>query len=240
MNILKFLRKVKNKLKILLSKIKPKEDLNKVFNDIYKNRLWGNDDEDDRLFSGEGSFDCRITDQYVKTIKILLQKLQMSSVLDLGCGDFEVGKEFIPYVNKYIAADISSLIIEQNKKRYAGSGVSFIHLDESIEKFPSADIIIIRQVFQHLSNDHIDAVLHKIQNSEAKYLLVTEHLPIDKEFTANIDKPSGAGIRLGLGSGVDIQKYPFKFSIKSSEVLLSIQTVAEGMKSRIVTKLYTL
>ena len=57
---------------------------------------------------------------------------------------------------------------------------------------------------------------------------------------ANIDKPTGVGIRLGLGSGVNIEKHPFTLDNSSCTLLISIETVAEGLKSRLVTKLYNL
>ena len=127
-----------------------------------------------------------------------LQTLENETVLDLGCGDFEVGKNFIPYINKYIAADVSKLIIEQNKKRFTDTDVEFIHLDGSKDQIPQADLVIIRQVLQHLSNDDINKILDNVRKLCARYVVITEHIPFEKQFTSNIDKPTGAGIRLGL------------------------------------------
>lgn len=158
----------------------------------------------------------------------------------MGCGDFEVGKNLIPYIHEYIAADVSQLIIEQNKKIFADTGVKFIHFDGSKNEMIQADIVIIRQVLQHLSNGDIEKILENIKKSGAKYLCITEHLPYEKGFTPNIDKPSGVGIRLGLGSGICIEEHPFKFPSKSIKVLLNIETKAEGLKSFLQTKLYTL
>ena len=240
MNYLGFLRKIKNKINLALLNLKPKTNSNEIFNKIYKNRLWGKEEDNDRLYSGEGSHDPHLTDEYVKVIKDLLISFDNPSVLDLGCGDFEVGKSFIPYVNNYIAADVSSIMIEQNKKRFSDLGVRFLHLDGSINEIPTVDIILLRQVLQHLSNNDIRNMLEKINLSKSKFLCVTEHLPINKKFTPNIDKPTGVGIRLGLDSGVSIEEDPFVFNYNFCKPLLDIETVAEGLKSRLVTKLYNL
>ena len=239
MNYLRFLKKIKNKLNLFIQKTQSK-DISKIFDKIYVDKLWGKDELEDRLFSGEGSYDPKLTDNYVKVIEDFLLSLNNPSVLDLGCGDFEVGKRLIPYIFKYIAADVSSLVIEQNKKRFSETDVKFIHLDASSNELPSVDLIIVRQVLQHLSNDDIEKTLDKIKLSKSRFLCVTEHLPVNQDFIPNADKPTGVGIRLGLGSGVDIEKYPFNFPSKSCTELSNIQTIAEGLESRLVTKLYLL
>jgi|TARA_B100001093_G_C26844989_1_gene1022327 SAM-dependent methyltransferase len=240
MNYLRFLRKIKNTINLTISKLKPKTNSNEVFDKIYKKRLWGKKENDERLFSGEGSYDLNLTDEYIKVIKNLLISFDNPSVLDLGCGDFEVGKHFIPYVKNYIAADVSSIMIEQNKRRFPDTGVNFVHLDGSKNKIPSVDIILLRQVLQHLSNDDIKNMLKNINQSGAKCLCLTEHLPINEKFRSNIDKPTSAGIRLGLGSGVNIEEYPFKFNAESCKTLIDIETFAEGLKSKLVTKQYNI
>ncbi len=240
MNYLEFLKKIKNKINLALINLKSETNSNEIFNKIYENRLWGKEADNDRLFSGEGSHDPSLTNEYIKVIKDLLITFDNPSVLDLGCGDFEIGKQFIPHVNNYIAADVSSIMIEQNKKRFSDSGVNFLHLDGSKDEIPTVDIILLRQVLQHLSNNDIKSILENIKKSNSKFLCVTEHLPINEKFIPNIDKPTGVGIRLGLGSGVNIEKHPFTLDNSSCTLLISIETVAEGLKSRLVTKLYNL
>jgi len=101
-------------------------------------------------------------------------------------------------------------------------------------------VVIIRQVLQHLSNDDIQHALTNYIGKTTKYLIVTEDLPSTDQFIANIDKPTGVGIRLKLGSGVDLEQQPFSMPFKSSTNLLSINVLAEGMDSRVVTKIYEL
>ena len=240
MNCIKSLKKIKNKFSLAFSKMRPDHNSTNIFNDIYRNKLWGESHHENRLFSGEGSHDLNLTEKYVKDLSSFLITLDSPSILDLGCGDFEVGSKLLLFAGKYIAADVSSLVVEQNKIMFSDSGVKFIQLDASVDELPIVDVIIIRQVLQHLSNYDIQNILNNINLSNAKYLCITEHLPIENNFTPNIDKPTSVGIRLSLGSGVDIEKSPFTFFSKSSSELSNIETVAEGLKSRLITTLYVL
>tara|TARA_Y100000768_G_C23939279_1_gene664247 strand:+ start:559 stop:906 length:348 start_codon:yes stop_codon:yes gene_type:complete len=93
-------------------------------------------------------------------------------------------------------------------------------LDITTDELPNADIYIIRQVLQHLSNDSIFNFLKKIQN-KCKYLIITEHLP-DKEienFEPNKDIVTGPYIRLHEDSGVVLTEKPFNLKIKNKKRL---------------------
>ncbi len=67
---------------------------------------------------------------------------------------------------------------------------------------------LVRQVFQHLSNEEISAALSNCVSF--RYLLITEHFPpINQEFRANLDKPHGPDTRLSDNSAVVIGAAPF-------------------------------
>ena len=98
--------------------------------------------------------------------------------------------------------------------------------------------MFLRQVLQHLSNKHIAAVVSKLKNSY-KYLVLTEHLPLRDDFSPNLDKEVGAGVRIDIGkkgSGVILTKPPFNLQVLQSSVLCEIP---EG-GSVIRTNLYKL
>jgi hypothetical protein len=103
------------------------------------------------------------------------------------------------------------------------------------DDIPTGDVLILRQVLQHLSNDDISAFTQSIPR-DFSYLLLTEHLPSDNDFIANRDKVSGPDIRLGIGSGVVLTKPPFNLDFKSETKLLSVPQLGGS----IVTTLYEL
>lgn len=118
-------------------------------------------------------------------------------------------------------------------KKYKNLNVKFECLDIAKDQLPQADCVILRQVFQHLSNFEIKSILDKLY--QYKYLILTEHLP-HGSFTPNKDIISGQGIRLKKNSGIDILESPFNFKVKSEKLLSNI--VLENQKGCLVTKLY--
>lgn len=240
MNLIK-LKRIKNRSLLLIQKLLQKKDSADIFNNIYKNHLWGKSKNSSNFYSGEGSHDIKLTEAYIKSVSKFLSSIDAPKVLDLGCGDFEIGKKIASFASEYIACDVSSLVINQNKEKFKDLlNVKFMQLDGCQDILPESDIVIIRQVLQHLSNDDIKKVLTNIQSSGAQYLCITEHLPMNDNFIPNIDKPTGVGIRLSLCSGIDIEKHPFNFNSKLTSILNSSDNIAEGLNSRLVTSLYAL
>jgi hypothetical protein len=101
------------------------------------------------------------------------------------------------------------------------------------DDIPAGDVLIVRQVLQHLSNDDILEFTRSIPPGFS-YLLLTEHLPSKNDFLANLDKVSGNDIRLGSGSGVVLTEPPFEMNFKSETTLLSLPQFGGS----IVTTLY--
>ncbi len=201
---------------------------------VYEKKFWG--EGEGKFYSGDGSrFPCFV-DPYIDKVKAFLNSFPSKiSVCDLGCGDFFVGNQLVDSVCEYFAIDIVPDLIEENKKKYKASNVSFQCLNIAEDDLPKADCVIIRQVFQHLSNKEIQAVLNKL--GEYKYLLLTEHIPAF-DFEPNVDIVSGRGIRLAKKSGVDILANPFVFSFINQKEVLSINDEKWGGK--IITNLYSI
>ena len=199
---------------------------------IYEKHLWGGTKHD--FYSGIGSHNKSLVDPYIDVLRSFLTSFsQPIRVCDLGCGDFNVGRQLHDLTSQYIGVDIVNELITRNKLEYAFQGLDFVCLDISEDQLPNADCVILRQVLQHLSNAEIARIAKKL--SAYQYVIVTEHLP-NGQFNPNLDIVSGQGIRLKKESGVDLLSSPFNLKVKSVETLLSID-LADG-KGRIVTTLY--
>lgn len=110
-------------------------------------------------------------------------------------------------------------------------------LDVCADELPRTDLVTIREVLQHLSNDDISAALSNIEKTRPRFVLVTEHLP-DKEVlqSPNLDKPRGPNIRNPFGSGVFIDKPPFN---RKAKVVLSVKYPSfKGSPSHLVSYLW--
>lgn len=136
----------------------------------------------------------------------------------MGCGDFNIGQNFLALSKKYIGCDVVPSLIEFNKQKYINKNLSFIYLDAVKDELPKGEIAIVRQVLQHLSNSQIQEVLNKVK-SNFRFLILTEHLPKKENFVANVDIPAGHLIRANVNSGLDIEKPPFNIKVKNKTVI---------------------
>ncbi len=199
---------------------------------VYSKNLWGGSRSS--FYSGAGSHHPEIIDPYIATVASFLKSFKRPPVVcDLGCGDFNVGKELVNFAGKYKAVDIVEPLITHNSEKFIQKNLEFHCLDIATDNLPSGNIVILRQVLQHLSNDEIQAILRKLANFD--YLILTEHLP-EGNFEPNIGIISGQGTRLKKNSGVDISAPPFSFKFKEKKQLLSLP--AMDHKGIIETLLY--
>ncbi|WP_052108474.1 class I SAM-dependent methyltransferase [Polaribacter sp. Hel1_85] len=184
---------------------------------VYKMNLWGSNNS--KFYSGDGSHQPKIVKPYIEVVTSFLKSFKSPiSVLDLGCGDFNIGKHFIDFTKNYVAVDIVENLIDYNKNVFNAANLDFLCLDIAKDHLPAADCIIVRQVLQHLSNAEVQKVTEKFINY--KYVILTEHLP-NGDFTPNKDIISGQGIRIKKQSGINLLKAPFHLKIKGEKQLLT-------------------
>jgi len=204
-----------------LSKQSPQQ----VFSYIYKRKMWGNDGQASDFFSGPGSHNPQVVGEYIKAVSQFLETLpKKPNVVDLGCGDFNVGKQLRRFCDEYIACDVVPELIERNKKVFHDLNVDFRCLDMIEENLPVGDVVFIRQVFQHLSNEQILKVANKLY--QYKFLILSESLPKD-DFTPNIDKAVGGHTRIDgdIKSGIILTVPPFNLLLKSERIICTVPDI---------------
>jgi hypothetical protein len=203
-----------------------------IFDKIYKEGTWGKNIEGNPS-SGSGSYKSYIIQPYIAKVSNFLLEKKPSVIVDLGCGDFNIGKNFVNYSKKYIACDVSKEILARNKKSFSAlKNVDFNFLDLSRDCLPMGDVCIVRQVLQHLSNSDIEGFVDKLNTSKPyKYLLLTEHLPSNDNFKVNLDKRGGANIRMVLNSGVVLHKEPFNLIASNFYELLEVNEYGGRIKT---------
>jgi hypothetical protein len=215
-----------------MSKKKQPWPTKKAMIQVYEKDLWGKGVSE--FFSGEGSHQPAIVTPYVGAVKSFLASLEEKpTICDLGCGDFNIGKEFVTYSKQYTAIDIVPDLISYNQQHFIVENLDFKCLDIAKDELPIADVAILRQVLQHLSNDEINIIIKKLYSY--KYVILTEHIPTDS-FEANVDIISGQGIRIKKHSGVDLLEDPFNFKVKKHTNICSV--LLGQNKGIIVTYLY--
>jgi SAM-dependent methyltransferase len=157
--------------------------------------------------SGSGSTEEHAR-RYADAVKQFIRARGVRRVVDLGCGDFQVGARLLDGGVDYIGVDIVEEVVRHNERKHGGARVRFQCLDVAEERLPDGDLCLLRQVLQHLSNEQVEKVLHNVEGY--RYVLVTEHYPAPGlEREPNRDKPCGEDVRVYDGSGVYLDRAPF-------------------------------
>lgn len=184
----------------------------KVFSDIYRNKEWGGEGE---FFSGSGSHTEHIITPYIDLLTNLIIDNKIRKIVEIGCGDFYVMQKVLANMRtediSYIGIDIVKDLIEYNQRNFSRDTIQFTCMDASSEDtiLPIGDMLIIRQVMQHLNNNAIRTIMEK--SNKFHYVLVTEHIYEGEDAVYNLDKPVNSGIRLMKKSGVYIEEEPYSY-----------------------------
>lgn len=190
-----------------------------IFKKIYREKTW--DIKSKSSFnSGPGSHDLEVVNPYVNEVSSFLKLNKNLIVLDLGCGDFNIGSKLYNFTKSYIGIDIVDDLIKRNKEKFKADNLTFKTLDIINEELPNADCILVKEVFQHITNDEIEKILLKVKN--CKYLFITESRPFDIN-KPNMDKIKGPHCRTDIKSAIIIEKPPFNFKFKTKKQLLKIK-----------------
>jgi hypothetical protein len=203
--------------------------IQEAFDEVYRRGMW----KHGRCYSGPGS-EGPLADRYVGLVLDYAATHKLRTVVDGGCGDFSVGSRLAPSFDRYLALDVSPVILKINQQRYADLSrrhVSFEFADMTSTTFPRADLILIRQVLQHLTNRQVEQILTTLEASDWRRALITEDVCNPRyDPIPNLDLPSHTiRTRTSLNSGVFIDRAPFN---RPAKRMAFIDGVAAGERSQ--------
>ena len=179
-----------------------------AFDEIYTSGGWADNSEGP---SGTGSYGP-FADHFVEFVSNLIADHAVVSVLDIGTGDFHIGRQLCSKVDRYVAADVSQVVLDRNRSLFGHlREVDFIQLDACVDPLPAADLVLVRQVLQHLSNFEVEELLRNVEGSSCRLALIVEHHPAPQGLIApNLDLPAhGPLVRTRWHSGVFLEEPPF-------------------------------
>lgn len=185
-------------------------DNQQIFDDIYANRRWKGDGD---ISSGLGSAGGVFT-EYEDLIVAYIERENLTSVLDIGCGDFRVAGRILDRVAStvsYTGADVSKAVVEQNTHNHSSENVRFVQLDAVNDDLPRAQLVVIREVLQHLSNADILKLVSKLLSFD--HVIISNH-DSAKAARVNMDIPTGAATRASFGSALNLSAPPFNFEMQ--------------------------
>lgn len=176
-----------------------------VFEDTYRNGRWGGDADNPN--SGPGS-DGPAAERFAGVVQKLISTNDIRSVVDVGCGDFRVGAQLVSDALDYTGVDVVKSLVDRNTRLFGARNVRFVCADAVEDPLPDADLCIVRQVLQHLSNAKIASVLTNLRRY--RFIIIAEVQPDPRRLgEANADKPTGPDTRLAFDSGVYLERPPF-------------------------------
>ncbi|HEX3431006.1 MAG TPA: methyltransferase [Rhizomicrobium sp.] len=174
--------------------------MRQVFERIYVRNDWGHG-------SGEGSLPVH-TRPYVKFLQQFLHRQRIKSVVDFGCGDWQFSKSIRWDDIEYRGYDIVPAIVSANRQRYQEKKISFHEIGGDFADLPAADLLIVKDVLQHWSDETI-----------RDFLPVLSRYPL--ALITNCVNPAGVTENLAIADGgfryLDVRLPPFL--VKAKDVL---------------------
>jgi len=175
-------------------KIYKETSLESKFTQIYTQRLWTGSES----VSGFGS-GLEYTKNLRINLQLIIEKFEISTILDLACGDCNWIKSFFRnHEVEYLGCDIVKPLIEKNRELYGNDLVKFEVMNVVKDELPSAELVICRDLLFHLPNREILKVLSNICRTESRYLLLTSHIDDARDPFSNVDIEAGDFRRLDL------------------------------------------
>lgn len=122
------------------------------FTNIYNKNIWGNG-------SGKGSTP-EYNKKYMEFLENFIKENQISSIWDLGCGDWQ----FSQYIDwngaQYTGVDCVQSVVDDNNNIHGdlNGNIRFKHMDISNSAHlinPNQDLVILKDILQHWCNEDI-------------------------------------------------------------------------------------
>ncbi len=206
-------------------------DLADVFFRIYSEHQWGwpsSPRKNEQFYSGGGTeLENDKNGQYVKLVQEFVNKPDVKTVIEIGCGDWEVSSRIDWSRVAYRGYDVVPEVVEYNRHQYGCANIKFecrdvFYCDPAemamVDAPVSADLLIVKDVFQHLPPSMCVDFVRAIP-SRFKYNLITNDLGGNTE------------IKPGEHSGNDFSQKPF--CMRSELLLQWIQSPAAGNKQTV-------
>lgn len=164
----------------------------KIFDEIYANDSWG-------FGSGHGSLPS-VTKSYRDFLQSFIADNDVKTVLDFGCGDWQFSK----YMNwdgvDYLGVETVDSLVKQNQLAYGKKNIKFAKTPRDLAKLPKADLLIVKDVLQHLESQKISEFISKVLGKYSYSLITNNTIPVERV---------NAEISMGAFRPLDLRLPPF-------------------------------
>ena len=128
---------------------------------------------------------------------------RIRSVVDIGCGDWQFSR-FINWGGvRYRGFDVVPSVVEQNQQRFGCDNVSFGEMLSDLSAVPGADLLIMKDVLQHLPDREIIRHRDELFSRYPRCLLANSF--------RKLDTPLNTDINYGDFRCLDLNSEPYSF-----------------------------
>lgn len=188
--------------------LKADESAKGIFTKVYNEAEWGRNAEGEG-FSGTGSM-VEFSKEYMAFLQKFLHEKNIQTVVDIGCGDWQFSQHINWSGTTYKGLDVVQSVIDKNNKKFSRPKINFECVDVINADLPKADLMICKDVFQHLTNADVASIIKQIP--KYKYCLITND--VDPQ-TSTSENPEI--LHRGSYRTIDMTKPPF--NLKGTKIL---------------------
>ena len=113
-----------------------------IFTEIYAKSQWGTG-------SGNGSHPAS-TFEYRNFLERFIHMNNISSVIDIGCGDWQSTRFMSFGAAKYVGFELVEGLVESNRARFGSDLVEFRNMPDNPLELPQSDLLIMKDVLNIL------------------------------------------------------------------------------------------
>lgn len=202
-------RDVTRKPEVIVGACKPStpEAVTKAFTQIYDDKVWGIGSGGQGTSGGGSTMSATVA--YRAFLQDFLEQHGVKTVVDAGCGDWEFSSAMDWTGIDYTGFDVVPSVIAEDQKKYGSPSIRFQTADIVRTELPPADLLICKDVLQHLPTEDVLAFLAQLP--KYKDALITD--TVDKHTLS----AENGDIQPGQFRLLDLTKPPY--SVPALKVL---------------------
>jgi len=139
-----------------------------IFTEIYMRNSWGSAES----VSGISATLSR-TESIRQKLPAIIQTLEIQSIIDIGCGDWNWMRQVDLSGVSYLGIDIVEPLIEKLQTQYTSSNIRFQKMDVLTELPETTDLWIVRDICGLYGYDECKQIFHQFLTSESRFLAIT-------------------------------------------------------------------